>query len=374
MVESANYYFDKYFHVLTTFVVLLVMLFYSADRVLGAVGLRAFYTPVGMGFGMLCLFWLVLVIRHQKMSSKSKLTYALTVLCLIGGAVLVGTLTHLIYLLVVVGWFTGIVTGALFIPAYAIAIVIAGILVTQIILTLGNRQSLIRKGISLALLLYMAGFSIGFASLPPYAESTIDEKRVQDNHQYFLYIWYGWLGDPDTLELYECNAFGIFCGVVYEAPTGHYTPSTASIEFDPNTNKMGVRIDDRLSPWQLNQEDVVYLCDFFDVPSQDRFCVDPYNQDYSSFWWMLRRNIDDDLNYDNVVPYFEQTANFDATTCPSGEIFLSGDQKSYTCHLPFPDSKLFLELYMTRSTYDDKVWYDVRLVNPECNCDNAKRY
>lgn len=188
MVEAINYYFDKYFHVITAFVILLVLLFFSADQVIGAAGLRAIYPAVGTGFGIGCLIWLVLVFRHNQMTGNEKLTAALIVVGLIGAPIFIKALAPVAYLSLALGWITSVLTGAIVIPPYAIAALMVMVVILQIVLTLTGSTSAIRKTISTLLLIYMAGFSMGLASLPRYGLSVLDESYSYDNHQYLLYI------------------------------------------------------------------------------------------------------------------------------------------------------------------------------------------
>ncbi|HEX2905297.1 MAG TPA: hypothetical protein VHO69_00445, partial [Phototrophicaceae bacterium] len=274
--------------------------------------------------------------------------------------------------LIIVGWFTGIVTGALWIPIPIIVIVFMILLVIQLILAYRGTKNarLAARFLIITICFYSVGYFFGIAALPRYAEAEISDRMSYDNHQYFLYLWFGWLGDPDYLALYECNQVGLFCKVTYQAPTGYYGSRQLSIEIDPQTQIVGVKIDDLFSPRELNEADVAYLCEFFNVPDEDSFCADPVFQDYDSFWWMLRRNGAYELNYSNIVPYFEETETFTETTCPSPDTVLSNEHPVFICQLHFPKSELFLELSMHKSSYDDEVWYGVNLVNPNCNCNN----
>jgi hypothetical protein len=364
MTHTLNHYFDKYFHAITALVILFAMLFFSTDALLTTVGLRAFYTPVGMGLGICCLLWSVLVFTHNRLSGKQKVFYSLTIITLVGLGAVIGTLTHLIYLMLVVGWFTGFVSGAFFIPPYAIAIAIFGILITQIILTFAKHPTNLRKIISVLLLFYSAGYFIGFASLPHYGEARIVDKRLHNNHQYFLYLWYGWLGDPDYLALYKCNNIGIYCEVIYQAPSGSYSGSELSIVVDTQTQIVGAQIDDQFSPIELTEADVAYLCNFFRVGANDPFCKSPHIQDFTTFWSMIRRNVDE-INYETIAGFFEKAGIFGESKCPPPERSLFTDSSSLTCKLIFPGKPFVLELRMSKSSSDkDSIWYGIRLTNP----------
>jgi hypothetical protein len=357
---------DRFLYVFISFGLVLAVLFFSADDVLGAVGLRAWYYPVGMVAATASLFLIPFALFYRRFSRQDRNTYlALMVLLMI---VAFGLRQSLI----LVGWFTGIATGVYWIPASTVAIVFTILLVIQFILSYqGTKvEKPIARWLIIAAWLYSVGYFFGFAALPAYAEAEISDRMTYDDHLYFLYIRFGWLGDPDYLALYECNQFGLVCKVTYQAPTGHYYDRQLAIEIDSQTQTVGVKIDDLFSPHELTEADVAYLCAFFGVTEEDPFCADPVFQDYSSFWRMLRRKMAYELNYTNIVPYFEQTETFTETTCPPPDTVLSDEQAAFTCQLHFPESELFLELSMRKSSYDNEVWYDVKLVNPNCNCNN----
>jgi hypothetical protein len=123
---------------------------------------------------------------------------------------------------------------------------------------MAKKQNLLKKAITGCLLLYCAGYFIGYAVLPPYNEAEILDRGTYNNQQYFLYIWYGWLSDPDYLVLYQCNSAGIFCQVIYQAPEGHYKGRDLSIAVDSQAQIVGVRIDDQFSPDEFPEAEVSY--------------------------------------------------------------------------------------------------------------------
>ncbi|MBK8024828.1 MAG: hypothetical protein IPK19_26275 [Chloroflexi bacterium] len=269
------------------------------------------------------------------------------------------------------GWAAAIFAGG-WIPASAVAILSVALLAVQFRLALrcteDSRQ--IARLLILGACFFGAGYFLGIAYLGAYAEAIIVDQDTYSGRQYFLYLRFGWLGDPDYLALYECTSTGLFCEVTYVAPSGDYNDRQLSIELDRETQVVGVQVDDRFSPPELTEADVGYLCDFFQIADEDSFCARSFFQDYASFRRMLRRNVGGDFSYPSIVPYFIRTGVFDVTTCPPPDTVLSSEQSSYTCRLHFPDSDLVLELRRTRSSYGNEVWYNVRLVNPNCNCDN----
>jgi hypothetical protein len=357
---------DRFLYVFIVFGLVIALLFFSAENVLGAVGLRAWYNPIGVVAATASLFSIPFALFYRRFSRQGHYIYlTLTALLMLAAF-------GLRLYLIVVGWFTGIATGVLWIPASVIAIAFTILLVIQFILSyLGTKAAkLIARLLIVAAWLYSVGYFFGFAALPPYAEAEISDQMTYNDHQYFLYLWYGWLGDPDYLALYECNQIGLSCKVTYQAPTGYYRNRQLSIEIDPQTEMVGVQVDDLFSPYELTEADVAYLCEFFEITEKDPFCANPVFQDYSSFWRMLRRNVAYNFNYTSIVPYFERTETFTETTCPPPDTVLSNEHPAFTCQLHFPESELFLELSMRKSSYDNKVWYDVDLVNPNCNCNN----
>ncbi len=357
---------DRFLYVFISLGLVAALLFFSADKLLGAVGLRAWYNPVGVLAATASLLMIPLVLFYRRFSRQGRYIYLI-----ITALLMLGALALRLYL-IIVGWFTAIATGAICIPASTIAIVFTILLAIQSILSYRGTKAAKSNArlLIITACFYSAGYFFGIAALPPYAEAEISDRKTYNDHQYFLYLWYGWLGDPDFLALYECNPLGLFCEITYEAPTGSYGGGQLAIEMDPETQVVGVQIDDLFSPYELTEADVAYLCAFFNVPKEDPFCADPVFQDYRSFWWMLRRNGAYALDYTSIVPFFEQTETFTETTCPPPDTVLVNGQAAFTCQLHFPESELFLELSMHRSSYSNEVWYDVNLVNPNCNCIN----
>ncbi len=346
---------NRFVYAIIAFCLLIAVFIFALDPLVNAVGLRAIYRPFGMAVGVVSFVLIPFAIRYERMRPVVRLTYLVVTL-------FVGILaaTPLSLFLILVGWFTSLATGAIFIPANIIMIGFGAVMVTIIVLSLfypKTKSTL--KFIMVLLLLYSSGYFIGIAATPAYAEAEMPDQLVYNEHQYFLYLHWGWLGDPDTLLLYECNSWGIYCDVIYRAPTGYYREHDLFISVDTETQVVGASIDGQISPLELKAEDVQFLCDFFEASAGDRFCTNPMYADFSGFWDMLR-NKERTFTYQGILAYFDTE---ERKKCLTSEQDLPADTKTYTCVLSFPNRSFYLELRLIRDNYSGDLGTYVKLTN-----------
>lgn len=349
----------RFIYAIIAFGLVLAVLIFALDPLVNAVGLRTIYHPFGSAVGVISLVLIPFVILYERIIVKGRLIY-LIVLIVIG----IIAATPLRYLLIIVGWFTGLITGAMFISASIIMVVFGVVFVIIFLLSIWytKTKSMI-QAIIILLLIYSGGYFIGIAATPAYAEAEMSDRLVYNNHQYFLYLHWGWLGDPDTLLLYECNAIGINCELTYRAPSGYYRERDLSLVVNQQTNAVEVSVDGQLSPHDLTEDDVRYLCTFFRASSNDPFCREPRFQDRYTFISMIQRTLGE-INYDTVRPLFKSAQTEDGTDCLTPEeARLKTKDKDITCKLRFSDDKpYYVTLYMTNDY--DPVWYRLSLIIP----------
>jgi|GEM_PF-4242875 len=80
------------------------------------------------------------------------------------------------------------------------------------------------------------------ASDPSNSESTYYGSISLEEHRYFLYLRWGWLGEPDWFELYECNAIGIGCLQIapYDNVNGLYLDGDIALVADPAQHEVRI--------------------------------------------------------------------------------------------------------------------------------------
>jgi hypothetical protein len=353
---------SRFIYVLMAVALFIVVLLFSLDPLLGAVGLRAIYRPLGVTVGIMSLVLIPFAIRYERMTSNERLTY-LIITAIIG----IVAATPISVPLSIVGWFTGLITGAFFIPVVIVAVVFGVVLVVVTLSSLRETKST-AKVLTVLLLLYSAGYFIGIGAKPIYAESEMPDRLIYNNHQYFLYLGWGWLGDPDTLLLYECNTIGLYCEVIYKAPTGNYRDKAVSIAIDETAQTVSVHINgagiaEQISPRELTETDVKYLCASFKTPTNDPFCSDPRFQDRTTFYFMVRRTLGR-INYNSVRPLFKSARTLKGIDCPPPDVaFANSTENEITCQLRFPNDPPYY-IRFTMSKYRDSLSYDLRLIIP----------
>lgn len=240
----------RWLPVVVTFGLLPAYLFLSLDSLVGAVGLRAWYTPFGVAMGMTVLSLIPFAALYGRFSPAGRIAYLLVAFLSVGIVAILLFTTRLWEAAVLLGWFTGILSGAFLVRAPVLLIVTGLAFVLQFVFYRFKPRTTHRlaKRLMAASLIYGAVYYSGVAAWPPYAEAEISAHMVHANRQYFLYLWYGWLGDPDYLALYECNDLGYACQVMYEAPPGHYRGSQLALVVDEQTQQVSVQIDEPDSP------------------------------------------------------------------------------------------------------------------------------
>jgi hypothetical protein len=214
---------------------ILLMLYMRADVLIGAVGLKATYFFLGIAiFWGMGLVILALLVVWKNLS--------------IAVAVGVGTVVSLLSILVnikviLVGWIIGIVVYSL--PTL-FPLVIAGF---SILMWLGTRfqPSLFSRGLLqmavVGLLVFTAMFCLGIGVLPRNAEFDFRGNLNLRGHHYFLAQYDGWLGDPDTLVLYECNSIGILCNEVYKSTPGGWNRAFVGLVTDEQDGTVTITVD-----------------------------------------------------------------------------------------------------------------------------------
>lgn len=184
-----------------------IALFYQVDTLIGAVGVRTFYGILGLVLAPIFLLLALGLLTWYK-AIPIWLSVSLGTLLLFGIAMLNAAL-------VVVGWEIGLLF--LYIPPQ---IVFLGLGVT-FALWVGMTKRFSMANLTLlrtsliVTILFMAAYVLGLGSMPKNSE--FDRRgnvSFKDKH-YFLDVYWGWLGDPDWLILYECNQYGLFCNEVY---------------------------------------------------------------------------------------------------------------------------------------------------------------
>jgi hypothetical protein len=192
---------------------LAAILFISLDDIFGAVGLKPIYYWFGFIVGgAFLLAWLVLFIQYRIAPA-----WILTPGCLIA-VVLCACLTLSVgnpfFILVFGGWVALTVSFCIPMP------LVAAVLALMIWFTFMHvRDGTHKPGYGLttfALPLFMAVYIIGLGARLDRSEFHAHASLSASSRHYFLYEYWGWLGDDDTLVLYECNPFAFNCNPVYE--------------------------------------------------------------------------------------------------------------------------------------------------------------
>lgn len=221
------------------FSILLILLFFDADELFGAVDLRAFYSIGSVVVSVILILGLLALIAHWRIIPNT-IAIAFGVLILLGcltlnaGIVLVGWVAYAIvrdtglfpcsilfaiaFTIAIAAWLWGKFTGYTFNPGFVQFMLMAILLIAPI---------------------YLLG--IGFS--PQNSEFDSADSVNLNNHHYYLYRYWGWLGDPDTLELYECNQFALACKSVYRAPAAYYQDKNVVLIPDVTTNSLAIQVD-----------------------------------------------------------------------------------------------------------------------------------
>jgi hypothetical protein len=208
---------------LITCICLLTLVFFRADVLFGAVGLRPIYSIGGLilaaGFPLTALtlmtLWQIL---------PPILTLILVIVFLVAPVIVPIAILFL-------GWFLAFALVARISPVIFLVCLGAAIIVWLILSQYGHQfksQSLVRF-ITLCLLIFAAAYMLGTAFSPENAQFNALSSAYFEGHQYYLYLFWGTIEDPNQLILYECNQLAFACQVIYRAPYGYYQVEPVSL-------------------------------------------------------------------------------------------------------------------------------------------------
>ncbi|WP_162909459.1 hypothetical protein [Aggregatilinea lenta] len=219
-------------------VALLIVLFFRADELIGTVWLRQYYYWTSLLLtlmmpGIALIWWL------RRLNSD--IAWGLFCVAAFIGVVLN---TNLLIPFVLVGWMCGIVMACL-----RADLILVGLIVLYPLIALWRKHqgrsdyALNPLVLTILVITWVVVLGIGFT--PHNAEAEFPGALKAGQHRYYLHLYWGWLGDPDTLILYECNRFGLGCSAAYEAPTDTYRDKNPTLSLDEERDHLIVRIEDR---------------------------------------------------------------------------------------------------------------------------------
>lgn len=205
-----------------------VVLFYQADYLIGAIGLRVSYFISGL---ILAFFFLVTAISLFALYKVIPTWLAIGLNCFL----LVGLAAMNVRWLFL-GWFAAVLIAL--IPPVLIVVIFCAALATWIWANFRASPPNVQvmRYIAVSCSTLMAIYVLGVGSLPEHAEFDSHGSVSLNNRHYFLHLYWGWLGDPDTLILYECNQFGLLCAEVYSTSDSYRDKQIELVpEVDANT-------------------------------------------------------------------------------------------------------------------------------------------
>ena len=212
----------------------LVMLFFRADELLGAARLKAVYKDGGfltayvalVGIPMMFALW-------GNISWGAAIGFC--VLITLGG-LFVGSY------LILLGWI--LLLGLPVLPTIFLVgiLVITSLSIFVLPIMCQELPVTLVKSVTLIALFWTAMSLISAASDPSNSESTYYGSISLEEHRYFLYLRWGWLGEPDWFELYECNAIGIGCLQIapYDNVNGLYLDGDIALVADPAQHEVRI--------------------------------------------------------------------------------------------------------------------------------------
>ncbi len=207
------------------------VLLVQADTLIGAVGLRFFYTGLGIVMPICFLFASLSLLAWYK-DIPIWLAFGLgLVLC--GGIVILNLL---------LAWIVASVVAII-----PVGFILLGLGMVWVVWVWANfrftpTKRKIMRIVSAALALFTAFYIFGIAFLPGHSELNFRGSKAFNNRYYYLIIYWGWLGDPDNLILYECNQFALNCAKVYTT-SGEYRATNVELVPEPDNNNLLVRVD-----------------------------------------------------------------------------------------------------------------------------------
>jgi hypothetical protein len=223
----------------------LAMMFFSADIALGAIGLKSTYTIGGnimAGVGVL-LFILTL---------KSNWSQGLGMWFLIGAAIflLITLLISQGAILIFVGWIVAIPISILsyYLPLQPIMFWGGMLFIVLIVICLWWKKldAPVLRTIARLMLFCAAFYLMGIAWQPANAEFRFRGQLTHAGNVYWLYVKTGWLGDPDTLILYECNSLGFGCTPAFVAPQDYYQSEELVLQVDAPDSSVAIYMNGSL--------------------------------------------------------------------------------------------------------------------------------
>jgi len=209
---------------------LLTIVFLFSNRLFGIIGLEAIYANYAVII-FLVLFGILL----------GFLTYRLSIP--IGLSILVFLFFVLISPYIMdIGYFILIPVYCAFGTALLCVPIVFALLLSQ-----KFRERCFQSTIITTLMLFAILICVfGIGNLHSRATYQFAKSMFWNNHIYHITIWIGWLGDPHTLSLYECNSLGLNCQVVYTAPSSYYAHEPIQLVSDTGPNNLSVIIDDKV--------------------------------------------------------------------------------------------------------------------------------
>ena len=222
---------------LITCICLLTLIFFRADVLFGAVGLRAIYSIGGLilapGF-LLTTFTLMILWNIF----PPILTLVLIIAFIIGVVILpIGILF--------LGWFLAFALVPHIPPVIFPVCLGAAIIVWLILSQYGHQfksQSLARF-ITLCLLIFAAAYMLGTVFSPENAQFNALSSTYFEGNQYYLHLFLGTIEDPNQLILYECNQLAFACQVIYRAPYGEYQVEPVSLVPDSINHTLTIQLN-----------------------------------------------------------------------------------------------------------------------------------
>lgn len=111
------------------------------------------------------------------------------------------------------------------------------------------RQSLAARAISVCIVVLVGTYLWGYAAM--FEGDSYDEALAIEGKTYHSIVYYGWLGDPGTVTLYECQGGYFFCTKIYEAPYDYYFVKGTSLVFDATNQvlKLEYQVPPERSDW-----------------------------------------------------------------------------------------------------------------------------
>ena len=184
----------------------LLLLFFQADKIFGAAGLSLVYKNSG---GTVAFILFVLMLYLPALWDDIAWGVSLGLVLLLGAFVLaIGSA------IILIGWALAVIVAMLSIlPNILLLVSIGGVFYFSLWALMNRKQFPASnvKLMTLGILFFAALIIIGISFSPQHFESTSYGSVSLEEHRYFLYLRWGWLGEPDWFELYECNAIGIGC-------------------------------------------------------------------------------------------------------------------------------------------------------------------